>query len=136
MVTSPDINNEVVAAKQNEGVLNHEFNYLEVPLELKYALVNKKIGINMIGGISTLFLQGNELSIESGDFTTKVGRVNNLNEVSFSGNLGLGVDYKLNEQFILNLEPIFKYQFNAIDDNEGNFRPYYFGVYTGVSFKF
>ncbi|MAQ75100.1 MAG: hypothetical protein CL613_02055 [Aquimarina sp.] len=133
---SPDINNEVVAAKQNEGVLSHEFNYLEVPLELKYALVNKKIGINMIGGISTLFLQGNELSIESGDFTTKVGRVNNLNEVSFSGNLGLGVDYKLNEQFILNLEPIFKYQFNAIDDNEGNFRPYYFGVYTGVSFKF
>ena len=133
---SPDINNEVVAAKQNEGVLNHEFNYLEVPLELKYALINKKIGINMIGGISTLFLQGNELSIESGDFTTKVGRVNNLNEVSFSGNLGLGVDYKLNEQFMLNLEPIFKYQFNAIDDNAGNFRPYYFGVYTGVSFKF
>lgn len=133
---SPDINDEVIVTKQNEGILNHEFNYLEVPLELKYALSNKKLGVNMIGGVSTLFLQGNALSITSGDFTTKVGKVNNLNTISFSGNLGLGLDYKFTDQFVLNLEPILKYQFNAIDNNEGNFRPYYFGMYTGVSFKF
>ncbi|RZS99194.1 outer membrane beta-barrel protein [Aquimarina brevivitae] len=131
-----DINSEVVSVKQNEGLLNHRFNYLEVPLELKYALLDNKIGLNMIGGISTLFLQGNELSILSGDFVTPVGRINNLNEVSFSGNLGVGLDYKLTDSFLINVEPIFKYQFNAIDDNEGNFRPYYFGLYTGVSFKF
>ncbi|MEW7289407.1 outer membrane beta-barrel protein [Aquimarina sp. 2304DJ70-9] len=121
---------------QNIGLLNQSIGYIEVPMEMKYALVNKKLGVNMIGGISTLFLQNNEISIEAGDFETSVGQANNLNEVSFSGNIGLGVDYKLSDHFQFNLEPIFKYQFNAFNGNAENFRPYYFGVYTGVSISF
>ncbi len=121
---------------QNIGLLNQSIGYIEVPMEMKYALVDKKLGVNMIGGISTLFLQNNEISIEAGDFETSVGQANNLNEVSFSGNIGLGVDYKLSDQFQFNLEPIFKYQFNAFNGNASNFRPYYFGIYTGVSIKF
>jgi hypothetical protein len=131
-----DINRNAIDQKQNVGLLNQSIAYLEVPLEIKYALVNKKIGVNMIGGISTLFLQDNEISIEAGDFETPIGKASNLNDVSFSGNIGLGVDYKISDQFEINLEPIFKYQFNAFNDNADNFKPYYFGVYTGVSIKF
>ncbi|WP_024769684.1 outer membrane beta-barrel protein [Aquimarina macrocephali] len=131
-----DINRNAIDQKQNVGLLNQSIAYLEVPLEMKYALVNKKIGVNMIGGISTLFLQDNEISIEAGDFETPIGEASNLNDVSFSGNIGLGVDYKISDQFEINLEPIFKYQFNAFNDNANNFKPYYFGVYTGVSIKF
>lgn len=105
-------------------------------MEMKYALVDKKFGINMIGGISTLFLQNNEISIEAGDFETPIGEANNLNEVSFSGNIGLGVDYKLSEHLEINLEPIFKYQFNAFNETANNFKPYYFGIYTGLNIKF
>lgn len=133
---SLDINRNAIEQKQNAGLLNQSIAYLEVPLEMKYALVNKKIGVNMIGGISTLFLQDNEISIEAGDFETPIGEASNLNDVSFSGNIGLGVDYKISDQFEINLEPIFKYQFNAFNDNANNFKPYYFGVYTGVSIKF
>ncbi|PKV48957.1 outer membrane protein with beta-barrel domain [Aquimarina sp. MAR_2010_214] len=131
-----DINRNAINQKQNAGLLNQSIAYLEVPLEMKYALVDKKIGVNMIGGISTLFLQDNEISIEAGDFETPIGEASNLNDVSFSGNIGLGVDYKISDQFEINLEPIFKYQFNAFNDNANNFKPYYFGVYTGVSIKF
>jgi hypothetical protein len=131
-----DINRNAIDQKQNPGLLNQSIAYLEVPLEMKYALVNKKIGVNMIGGISTLFLQDNEISIEAGDFEATIGEANNLNDVSFSGNIGLGVDYKISDQFEVNLEPIFKYQFNAFNDNADNFKPYYFGIYTGVSIRF
>ncbi len=123
------------SVQQSSGQLNQSINYLEVPLEMKYALVNNKVGINMIGGVSTLFLQKNQIHIETGDFETLIGEANNLNNLSFSGNIGLGIDYELTEQLEINLEPIFKYQFNAVNDVT-NFRPYYFGVYTGINFKF
>lgn len=133
---SSDINRNAIDQTQNIGLLNQSIAYIEVPMEMKYALIDKKFGVNMIGGISTLFLQNNEISIEAGDFETPIGEANNLNKVSFSGNIGLGVDYKLSDHLEINLEPIFKYQFNAFNETANTFKPYYFGVYTGVSIKF
>ncbi len=130
-----EVNRDAINQRQNAGLLNQRIGYIEVPLEMKYAIVDKKVGVNMIGGISTLFLEDNEISLEAGDFETEIGQANNLNDVSFSGNIGIGIDYELSDQFQINLEPIFKYQFNAFND-AGDFRPFYFGVYTGMSIKF
>ncbi|WP_378180586.1 hypothetical protein [Aquimarina sp. SS2-1] len=132
-----DINDEILVKSQNPGLLNHSIGYIEVPLELKYALTDSKIGIHMIGGISTLFLEDDEVSIIAGSFRNdNVARDQTVNDVSFSGNVGIGFDYKLSDQFKINMEPIFKYQFNGFRDSAQDFRPYYFGIYTGVSFKF
>ncbi|KAA1247651.1 hypothetical protein [Aquimarina sp. RZ0] len=133
---APDVNGESLVGKQNLGLLNHSIGYIEVPIELTYALSDKKLGVHMVGGISTLFLENNELSINAGDFKTNLGEASNINEISFSGNFGIGLDYKLSEQFHINMEPILKYQFNGFKESAKDFRPYYFGVYTGVSFRF
>ncbi|MFL1894355.1 outer membrane beta-barrel protein [Aquimarina sp. 2-A2] len=131
-----DVNGEFINKKQNVGFLNQRLNYIEVPLEIEYALISKKIAVQMIGGLSTLFLNGNEISVQSGDSESSIGTANNLNPVSFSGNIGVGLDYNLSNRFQINVEPIFKYQLNAFSKNDGNFKPYYFGVYTGINFKF
>ncbi|MGY3791944.1 hypothetical protein [Aquimarina sp. 433] len=132
-----DVNSEILVTSQNPGLLNHSIGYIEVPLELKYALTDSKMGIHMIGGVSTLFLESDEVSVIAGSFrNNNVSREQTVNDVSFSGNIGIGFDYKLSDQFKINMEPIFKYQFNGFRDNAQNFRPYYFGVYTGVSFRF
>ncbi len=122
--------------EQTIGLLNQQIGYLEVPLEAKYALVDKKLSIHAIGGVSTLFLENNNISIETIDYKMSIGKANNLNTVSFSGNLGVGVDYKLFDKLRLNIEPIFKYQFNTFSENSGNFKPYYLGIYSGLSFNF
>ncbi len=109
--------------------------YYEVPMELKYALLNKRFGINMIGGFSTLFLGNNEVSVTDGDFRSTLGEANNLNSMSFSTNIGLGFDYKISKRFKFNIEPIFKYQLNPYSTSV-DFNPYYFGIYSGLSFKF
>lgn len=110
--------------------------YFEVPMELKYALLNKRFGINMIGGFSTLFLGNNEISVsDSSGFRSVLGEANNLNSMSFSTNIGLGFDYKISKRFKLNIEPIFKYQLNPYSSSV-DFNPYYFGIYSGLSFKF
>lgn len=119
-----------------DAVLTQELGYIEIPLELKYRLVDKKLGVNIIGGISSLFLTNNDIIVESEDFTTEVGEANNINSTNFSTNIGIGVDYQISEKVIINLEPVFKYQLNTFSGDDGGFKPYALGVYTGLSFRF
>ncbi len=119
-----------------DGVMAQQFGYVEVPVELDYALVNKRFGINLIGGVSSLFLVDNSVSLSSGDLTTEMGEANNLNSVNFSGNIGLGVNYKFTPKVRLNIEPVFKYQLNTFSNTQGTFQPFSVGVYSGLSFRF
>lgn len=119
-----------------EVQLIQNINYYEVPLELKYALVNSKFGINILGGFSSLFLGDNEVSVRADNLNETLGEANNLSEVSFTTNVGLGLDYKISKKFKFNLEPMFKYQLNPYTDSSVNFKPYYLGVYTGFSYRF
>lgn len=121
---------------QIKGSLNQRMSYIEVPIELKYAIFDKKIGVNLIGGISTLVLTDNSIVLKAPSLSTELGEATNINNLSFSTNIGIGVDYKLSDKLELNLEPILKYQINTFSGNTGNFRPYSVGVYTGVSFRF
>ncbi len=121
---------------QGDARLIQNLNYYEVPVELKYAVINNKFGVNVIGGLSTLFLGNNEISVKADNFNTVLGDANNLSTVSFSTNVGLGLDYKLSKKFTFNIEPMFKYQLNPYTDSSVDFKPYYLGVYSGLSFKF
>ncbi|MEZ4857273.1 MAG: outer membrane beta-barrel protein [Flavobacteriaceae bacterium] len=126
-----------VTQKSSSGnaEITQSITYYEVPMELKYTLINKRFGVNMIGGFSTLFLGNNEISVSDGDFRSTLGEANNLNTMSFSTNIGLGFDYKISKRFKFNIEPIFKYQLNPYTSTV-DFNPYYFGIYSGLSFKF
>ncbi|MCA0131345.1 hypothetical protein [Winogradskyella alexanderae] len=118
------------------GDLDQQFGFIEVPLELEYKLIDKRFGLNFIGGFSTFFLSENEIYADINGSSTMIGEANNINSTSFSANLGLGLDYSLSKQWNFNLEPTFKYQLNTFNNTSGNFRPFFIGVYTGLSFKF
>ncbi|MCB4807357.1 hypothetical protein LG651_03770 [Tamlana sp. 62-3] len=117
--------------------LNQSLGYIEVPLEIQYAVLNKKFGINVIGGFSSLFLNKNEIYSESTNGNSiLLGEANNINSFSYSANLGLGLNYKMTNTIDLNLEPMFKYQINTFNNTSGNFTPFFIGVYTGFAIKF
>ncbi len=116
--------------------ISQQLQYYEVPLELKYAVLSTKFGINIIGGMSTLFLGNNEIIVNDGDFRAVLGEANNLNSISFTSNIGLGFNYQLSKKFRFNIEPMFKYQLNPYTNSSVDFKPYYLGVYSGLSFKF
>lgn len=118
------------------GVLNQQMGYYEVPLELSFGVYNRKFGVQVIGGMSTLFLNENSVSVQSARTTVSLGKANNLNDVHFSSNIGLGFTYKFWNSFEARFEPTFKYQFNTFSRDAGNFKPYFVGLYTGISFKF
>ncbi len=119
-----------------EGTLNQKMGYIEIPLEVTYKLLSKKLGIDVIGGLSTLFLNQNEVYLKSTGFNMKIGEASNLNTVHFSTNIGLGMKYSFLKQLDARLEPIFKYQINTYSSGAGNFKPYIFGIYTGLTYHF
>ncbi|WP_282134818.1 hypothetical protein [Seonamhaeicola maritimus] len=117
--------------------INQTFGFIEIPLEIKYALSDKKLGVNVIGGFSSFFLNNNQIFSEAENGTRSfLGEANNLNKVSYSANFGLGFNYKITKKFDLNLEPMFKYQINTFNNTSGSFKPYIIGVYTGFAIKF
>lgn len=124
-------------AQTVNGSMMQKTGYLEVPLEMSYALVNKKFGIDVIGGVSTLFLNQNNVSVVSSEgLSTQVGQAENLNNIHFSTNIGIGFKYRFWDSFQANFEPMFKYQVNTFSRDAGNFKPYFIGLYSGVSFSF
>ena len=127
--------NRTQAGIFTQGNLSQKIGYIEVPIEVEINLWQNKFEVNIIGGGSTLILEDNEVTLSTGN-TTATGKANNLNEVSFSANIGLGLDYNLSERFKLNLEPMLKYQLKTFDQPNGNVQPYFMGVYTGFSYKF
>ncbi|MFH4963753.1 hypothetical protein V8G69_02010 [Gaetbulibacter sp. M235] len=128
-------NNEAFIKTSNTSI-NQSLGYIEIPLEIEYAIINKKFGFNVIGGFSSFILSNNELFSEFEGRRTKIGEASNLNKVSYSANFGLGINYKITKKIDLNLEPLFKYQINTFNNTSGNFKPYFIGVYTGIGFKF
>ena len=122
--------------QENEGELNQQFSYVEVPLELSFSLLDRKFGIDLIGGMSTLFLSNNSISLLTNGAEMEIGKANNLNEIHFSSNVGLGFKYNFWKSFQANFQPMFKYQINTFSENSGNFKPYFVGLYSGLSFSF
>jgi hypothetical protein len=120
----------------NEGSISQQMGYVEVPLEMSYRLVDSKFGVSLIGGVSTLFLNENSVTVISQGMSASLGTANNLNDVHFSSNLGIGFDYTFWKSFRFNFEPMFKYQINTFTKGSGNFQPYFIGLYSGLSFKF
>lgn len=118
------------------GTINQKMGYIEVPVEVSYAVIDKKFGVNVIAGVSTLFLNENEVTLTSEGLKTDLGEANNLNSTHFSTNVGLGVKYTFLKSFEAKFEPMFKYQLNTFSKNNGDFKPYFFGLYTGLSFRF
>ncbi|MCX7548834.1 hypothetical protein OS188_12805 [Xanthomarina sp. F1114] len=120
----------------SNAAISQRISYYEIPMELNYRVGSKKFGINLIAGFSSFILDGNDVYSELLGEKKYIGEANNINSVSFSTNLGVGLDYKFTEKFKFNLEPTLKYQLNAFENTSGNFNPYIIGVYTGFSYKF
>ncbi|SFC95294.1 hypothetical protein [Algibacter pectinivorans] len=138
LISSENLNaNTPDSFAASNASINQALGYIEIPLEIQYTLSNKKLGVNVIGGFSSFFLNNNEIYSEEQNGTrTYLGEANNINNISYSANLGMGLNYKVTKTFDLNLEPIFKYQFNTFNNTSGNFSPFFIGVYTGFSIKF
>lgn len=119
------------------ATLTQSFGYIEIPVEIKYTfLESNKFNSKIVTGFSSLFLNDNSVFVDSEVLSEKVGKANNLNSVNFSGNLGLDLDYAINNNFKLNFNPMFKVQLNTFSKNSNGFKPFIIGFYSGIKYQF
>lgn len=117
--------------------LHQTFSYLEMPLILRYKLIDRSFDFNLIGGLSYNLLVNNSVYTYVNGSKYQVGETGGLNPFMVSSSLGMGMEYNLTHKISLNLEPMFRYYLNPFSEAPGiKTHPYSFGVFSGLSFRF
>lgn len=120
------------------GEIRQMLDYIELPLSARYVVSHGKRGaISVSGGLCANFLVGNKAqSVVDGSATT-IGETENINSMGYSTHVGVGVDVPLLANVTMTIEPVFKYFLSSANHGSStDFRPYSFGVNTGVSYRF
>lgn len=117
--------------------LHQSFSYIEMPVILRYKLVDKALDVNLIGGLSYNLLVNNSVYTTIDGNRYVIGKTEGLNQIMFSSSIGMGMEYNLSDKFSLNLEPTFRYYINPFTEIQGvRIHPYSIGIFSGLSYKF
>jgi hypothetical protein len=109
------------------------FDYLELPVTVKYKIIDRKLSFSFLGGLITNFLVNNGVQLKQNGNSESFGTTRDINKVNYQGSVGLGLDYPLMDRLYISLEPRFRYYLNPIDQRF-NVHPYSFGLFAGISF--
>ena len=113
------------------------FRYLEMPVVLRYKVIDRKLGLNLSGGVAYGLLVDNAAYTGEGSGLIRVGHTEGINLHNISSQLGLGMEYDLSRKITFNLEPVFRYYMTPLSDISGSlYKPYSVGFWSGFSFKF
>jgi hypothetical protein len=119
------------------STINQNFSYLELPVLVRYKVIDRTIDLNLIGGVSYNLLVNNSVYTTVNGSKYPIGETEKLNPLSVSSTLGMGMEYNFSEKLSLNLEPTLRYYLNPISGTTGsNVHPYSFGIFSGLSYRF
>jgi len=119
------------------GELSQVFDFVEIPLYLRYLLIDSKMGVELVGGVNAGMVVGNNAFIDNEFGIQNIGKTRDISPVNVSGTLGVGLNYALGKNLSVAVEPRVNYYLNSINRNpEVDFRPYRIGVYTGLYYEF
>ena len=135
---NPNVSNQIIYTASNGSEkmdITQKISYTEIPLEVKYKFLDKKIRMKSSFGFSYLFLNENKVSIKTDNgYSQDIGKTMDLSGTSLSVNLGLEMDYTLFKNTKIFIEPMFNYQIKAFSNSD--FKPYIFGIHTGIRYSF
>ena len=132
-------NSNIASAKRlySDGEFSQVFEFVEVPLYLRYSVLDKKVGVELLGGINAGFVIGNNAYLDNDYGLQNIGSTADISTLNFSGTIGVGLNYALGKHFSFALEPRLNYYLSSINSNpDVDYRPYRIGVYTGVYYEF
>ena len=128
---------EKASLQYMNNTIRQNFSYLELPIILRYKIIDKTIDFNLIGGISYNLLVDNSVYTVVDGNKYAVGTTQGLNMFSISSSLGMGMEYRFSDKLSLNLEPTLRYYLNPYNNLSGShLHPYSVGIFSGLSYKF
>lgn len=132
---------ERMSSNAIEVAHNYDFKqaarYIEVPFLMRYQLTEKRLGLHLLGGMSTNILVSNLVELANQNEVIATGTIEGLSPIVFSSSLGMGFDYAISKRFNFNFEPTLKINLNSLNTQSGyNVKPYTLGVFSGISYQF
>ena len=132
--SQPSVSNSASSPKYR---LIERIDYLELPLIVRYKVIDRKLNLYMLSGMSANVLVGNNVFVDNGSELVKSGSTLMARPVNYSGTVGFGLGYHINKNLLFSLEPSFKYFLQSyttssqIDSN-----PYALGLFSGIVYRF
>lgn len=121
----------------SEASFTQNFEYIEIPVYVRYTVIDSRFDVEMLGGFSSNVLVGNQTFMETASENSLIGKTRDMQSVNYSGTLGLGLKYGLSKRLFLNVEPRIKYYLNSLNNSASvTYKPYTFGVFSGLSYQF
>ncbi len=109
--------------------------YIELPLIIRYKLIDQKVSLDVLSGFSTNFLVKNSTSIVLNDQELWSGQNEEMSSILYGATFGFGVNYNFYQNLSFNLEPTFKYSILPENSVFSKY-PYSFAVFAGFSYRF
>ncbi len=128
---------DIDQAEESDITVEQLFDYLEVPVTIKYKFIDRKFDFSFSGGLVTNFLVSNVVNIVQNGEKSQFGRTGDISQVNYLSSFGLGFEYPVFKGLAFSLEPRFRYYLNPIDKNSQiNVHPYSFGFFAGINYIF
>ena len=119
------------------GEFSQVFDFIEIPLYVRYTLIDSKMDIQLMGGLNAGIVAGNNAYMENQFGLQNVGKTQDISTLNLSGTVGVGLSYPMGKHISLAVEPRMSYYLNSINHNpDVKFRPYRVGFFTGLYYEF
>ncbi len=117
--------------------LIQNFTFLEVPLVVRYNLIDKKIALDITSGILPSVLVGNKAYLKIDNTKQNIGKTTGMNVFNTFTSVGLSTRYALTDKLNFIVEPQIKFALSGINSNpDYSAKPYSIGIFTGALYRF
>ncbi|MBN3035599.1 MAG: outer membrane beta-barrel protein [Bacteroidales bacterium] len=121
----------------SQASLSQHFGFLEVPIFMGVKIIDKKLGLQLSGGLIPGFLTSNDNVLILEDEKIDLGALPDLNKTIYSTALSMGLEYGITNAFGIHLAPMVKYSLNPINRVDGiAHHPYALVVQAGLRYGF
>ncbi len=97
--------------------INSVSEFVSIPLQAGYLIVDRKIGVQLNTGVATDFFIKNTLTDESGKFSSyseSAGNNSYYRTLNWTGLVGTELSYKVAKHYRISLVPGLRYSFNSV----------------------
>jgi len=113
------------------------FEYIEIPLVIKYKVLDNRFSMNLSGGLSPGLMVNNTAYMQIEELDYQLDRSEEFYPVIYNTVIGVGLDYAIKSNLHLSFTPAFKYSLNSIrKDHSIQYHPYSISLFTGISYTF
>jgi hypothetical protein len=123
--------------KSGTGLIQH-FEYLELPLSLRYKLLDKQLDVSAKAGIAANYLLSSKVYLQGTQFSSPIGESVGISKFNFAAMGGLVFSYPLTSQMDINIEPtasMFIRPIGQVKNLSNETYPYAWSVLMGISYR-